>query len=161
MNHNITDWSVFKDVFEKFIANFSDAKVWCFTFVFTPIAAFIETYVFADWEFLKWLSLFMFLDMVTGIMKAVKRKEAVTSYGIRRTVVKALQYGIFLIVVHGLDNFRVKGEEIQVFGWLVTAAYSFLMGIEGKSILENLATLDESFDVGRFIDKIKDTISKN
>lgn len=160
LDHNVDDWGVFKDVAIKFASNFADVKIWTFTFIVTPLFTFTEKYLFADWEFLKWLSIFMMLDLLTGIAKAIKKKQAVTSYGIRRTVVKALQYGVFLIVMHGLDSFEVKGEKTELFGWIITGAYSFLMAVEGKSILENIVALDESFDVSIFIDKIKKVFEK-
>ena len=159
-DHTIDDWGVFKDCAIKFASNFIDVKVWTFTFVITPLFAFTEKYLFADWEFLKYLTVFMMLDLITGIAKAIKNKDAVTSYGIRRTVVKGLQYGVFLIVVHGLDSFEVKGEKSDVFGWIVTGAYSFLMGVEGKSILENIVSLDNRFDISVFIDRIKKVFEK-
>jgi phage-related holin len=158
--HTIDDWGVFKDCAVKFASNFIDVKVWTFTFVITPLFAFTEKYLFADWEFLKWLTVFIMLDLVTGIAKAVKKKQVVTSYGIRRTVVKALQYGVFLIVVHGLDSFEVKGEKTDVFGWIVTGAYSFLMGVEGKSILENIIVLDNRFDAKYFIEKVGEAFKR-
>jgi len=160
LDHNVDDWGVFKDCAIKFALNFADVKIWTFTFIVTPLFTFTEKYLFADWEFLKWLSIFMMLDLLTGIAKAIKKKQAVTSYGIRRTVVKALQYGVFLIVMHGLDSFEVKGEKTEIFGWIITGAYSFLMAVEGKSILENIAALDESFDIGRFIDMISDSFKR-
>ena len=159
-DHTIDDWGVFKDVALKFSANFADVKIWAFTFVITPLFAFTEKYLFADWEFLKWLVTFMMLDLVTGIAKAIKNKDAITSYGIRRTAVKALQYGAFLIVIHGLDSFEVKGEQVELFGWIVIWAYSFLMGTEGKSILENIVALDDKFDVSVLIEKIKKVFEK-
>ena len=159
-DHTIDDWGVFKDVALKFSANFADLKIWAFTFVITPLFAFTEKYLFADWEFLKWLITFMMLDLVTGIAKAIKNKHAVTSYGIRRTAVKALQYGAFLIVIHGLDSFEVKGERVEMFGWIVIWAYSFLMGTEGKSILENIIALNDKFDIQKFIEKITESIKK-
>ena len=160
LNHNIDDWAVFKDCATKFMTSFIDVKIWAFTFVITPLFAFTEKYLFADWEFLKWLTVFIMLDLVTGIAKAVKKKQVVTSYGIRRTVVKALQYGVFLIVIHGLDSFEVKGEKTEIFGWIVTGAYSFLMGVEGKSILENIVGLDDRFDVKYFIEKIGEAFKR-
>jgi len=160
LNHNVDDWGVFKDVAIKFASNFADVKIWTFTFIVTPLFTFTEKYLFADWEFLKWLVTFMMLDLVTGIAKAIKNKHAVTSYGIRRTAVKALQYGAFLIVIHGLDSFEVKGEQVELFGWIVIWAYSFLMGTEGKSILENIVALDDRFDVSALVEKIKKVFEK-
>lgn len=159
-DHTIDDWGVFKDCLLKFGLNFADLKVWTFTFVFTPIVAFTEKYLFADWQFLKWLALFMILDLITGIAKAWHNKQAITSYGFRRTVVKAVQYGTFLVVMHILDNFEIDGERTEMFGWIVTGAYSFLMGVEGKSILENIVALDDRFDVKHFIEKIGEAFKR-
>ena len=148
------DGVMFRDCLMRFVAHFGDVKIWLFTFIATPIMTFTEKYLFADWQFLKWLMLFMLLDLITGVTKAWHLKQAITSYGFRRTVIKAVQYGVFLIVMHILDNFEVDGERVELFGWIVTGAYSFLMGIEGKSILENIATLDKRFDIEYFIEKI-------
>jgi len=71
-----------------------------------------------------------------------------------------LQYGVFLIVIHGLDSFEIKGEKTEIFGWIVTGAYSFLMGVEGKSILENIVALDNRFDVKYFIEKIGEAFKR-
>jgi hypothetical protein len=71
-NHNIDDWDVFKDVALKFAANFGDIKVWTFTFVVAPLFSFTEKYLFADWEFLKYLAVFMMLDLATGIANAIQ-----------------------------------------------------------------------------------------
>ncbi len=160
MNHNSADWTVFKSVFSKFSANFLDFKIWLFTFSASPVFLVTEKYFFADWQFLKYLGVLVMLDTITGVMKAVKRNEAITSYGLRRTVVKIVQYGIFLIVVHVLDNFEVKGESISFFGWIVTAAYSFLIGVEAKSVLENIMALNDKFDIQKFIEKITESIKK-
>jgi toxin secretion/phage lysis holin len=159
--HNIDDWEVFRDCAVKFASNFVDIKIWAVTFVVAPLFTFTEKYLFADWEFLKFLTVFMALDLITGVAKALKKKEAVTSYGLRRTVVKAMQYGVFLIVVHGLDSFQVKGESVDIFGWIVTGAYSFLMAVEGKSILENIVAIDDRFDIASFIERIMKQFKKD
>jgi len=70
LNHNIDDWAVFKDCTAKFTSSFLDVKIWAFTFVLTPIFTFTEKYLFADWEFLKWLTVFIMLDLVTGVAKS-------------------------------------------------------------------------------------------
>jgi len=159
-NHTVGDFVMFKECAIKFASNFADIKIWAFTFVFTPIVTFTEKYLFADWQFLKWLALFMILDLITGILKAWHKKQAITSYGFRRTVVKAVQYGTFLVVMHILDNFEINGERTEMFGWIVTGAYSFLMRVEGKSILENIVTLDDRFDVKYFIEKIGEAFKR-
>ncbi len=159
-SHNIGDFVTFRDCAMKFLVSFIDIKIWLFTFVATPILTFTEKYLFADWQFLKWLALFMILDLITGIAKAWHNKQAITSYGFRRTVVKAVQYGTFLVVMHILDNFEVDGDKTEIFGWIVTGAYSFLMGVEGKSILENIVALDNRFDVKYFIEKIGEAFKR-
>ena len=151
---------MFRDCFLKFVQHIQDVKVWIFTFIATPAISFTEKYLFADWQFLRWLVLFMMIDLITGIIKAKHQGGAITSYGIRRTVIKAVQYGVFLIVMHILDHFEINGNPVEMFGWIVAGAYSFLMGIEGKSILENISVLDKRFDVGYFIEKIANAFKR-
>lgn len=139
---------------------FSDVKVWLFTVIATPLMLVTETYLFEDWEYLKWLMLLMFLDLVTGVLRAFLKKVQVTSKGLRQTVIKVIQYFIFLITIHVLTNFKIQGVEVELFAWITTSAYAFLIGIEAKSILENLAGFNDTFDATALIDKLKDVLPK-
>jgi hypothetical protein len=106
-NHNIDDWDVFKDVALKFAANFADIKVWTFTFVVAPLFSFTEKYLFADWEFLKYLAVFMMLDLATGIANALKDKE----YDL---IEENIQEGIYYINIHRANAW---GTSTQIDKW--------------------------------------------
>ena len=144
----------------KLITQFADIKLWLWTAGMTTGLAFIEQYIYRDWEFLKYLLVLVVVDLFTGVLAAMKAKVAVTSFGFRRSVLKLIQYGVFLIVMHALGSFSINGEVQTIYHWISQAGYIFLIGIESKSILENLGKLDERFDVGTFIDKIKSVLTK-
>lgn len=156
------DWNLndMKTAHVKLWAQFTDVKLWAWTFATTTFLQFVERYIYADWEFLKFLLVLMALDLFTGIIAAIKERIAVTSYGLRRSVLKGVQYGVFLIVMHVLSAFTINGEVQVVYQWVTQGAYIFLIGIEGKSILENIAKMDDRFDVAAFIDRIKEVFKK-
>lgn len=144
----------------KLLTSFTDVKLWLWTVVGTTGVAFVEQYVYRDWEFLKYLMVLMVIDLLTGVVNAVKRSEAVTSFGLRRSAIKLIQYGVFLIVMHILSTFTINGEVQTAYHWVTQGGYIFLIGVEAKSILENIAKLDDRFDIGSFIEKIKEVFTK-
>lgn len=114
-----------------------------------PVSEFISTYVFSDIGFLKWLAIAMMVDLITGIAKVIKNDGivAVTSSGLRGTIVKFLQYGAFIIITHVLVSFEVGGQKTMTdFPWLSKMAYEFIMLIEIKSVYENIVAIDSRFD---------------
>jgi len=88
----------------------------------------------------------VFLDTVTGVLAANKRKEVITSFAMRRTIVKLLEYLAVVIAAVTLGN--------SFEGWLFwlpefTAAY---VGItEFKSVIENVGMVD-------FWDRVRERI---
>lgn len=144
----------------KLLAQFADVKLWIWTALTTTVLTWIEQYVYRDWEFLKFLLVLMVLDLLTGVLNAFLKKEAVTSFGFRKTVLKAVQYGVFLIVMHVLSSFTINGETQSIYHWVTQGAYIFLLGIEGKSILENIAKLNSSFDLSEYLERIKSVFTK-
>jgi toxin secretion/phage lysis holin len=144
----------------KLWAHLSDVKLWLWTVVMTTGLAWVEQYVYRDWEFLKFLMVLMVIDLFTGVISAMKNKVAVTSLGLRRSVIKLIQYGVFLIVMHILSSFTINGEVQSVYHWVTQGGYIFLIGVEAKSILENIAKLDDRFDIGSFIERIKEVFTK-
>jgi phage-related holin len=137
---------------------FTDLKLWVLAGMFTPVWAFVNKYLWNDWEFLRWLSILLVLDLFSGVVKSWMKKVHIVSHGLRLTVIKIVQYGGFLIVIHVLENFTIKGETVAVYSWMTVPAYTLLMGIEAKSIFENLQELNRKFKLEDFIERIKDTI---
>lgn len=139
----------------KLVEKFMDVKLWLITALAAPAVHHINKYLFNDWQFIKWLLILMFLDLVTGLWRARQEDRMITSKGFRDSITKMIQYGIFLIVIHVLMNFEISGEPSGLFQWMDDAAYTFLMVIEAKSIWENITNVRANkFDLTWFIEKI-------
>jgi hypothetical protein len=127
-----------------------------------PLAAIIEAtqkYLFSDFEFLIWLTIAMIVDLITGITKVWVKKgmSAITSEGLRKTVAKLIQYGMFLIITNVLVNFTVKGEAISPLAFIGDWSFILLIMIEIKSVYENIIEMRPGLD---FVKKIITSISQ-
>lgn len=123
-------------------------------FTLAPFMTFIEKYLFSDWEFLGWVFLFVFLDTLTGVWKAIKRKD-LNSKSFGGVVIKIIVFSIFLIVIHALKDFTVGGKSSGWFDWVDNAAYGTLMVREAISIFENLAIIAPNFFPVKWIDRLR------
>lgn len=103
----------------------------------SPVVGFVEKYIFADWEFLKFLILFMTLDTVVSWWYHIKNKSF-SSKGFARLFTKIIIYSILLIIAHGFATHTVNGETIEPLKWFRTFICTALMVREGISIVENL-----------------------
>ena len=136
--------------------SFTDVKLWLVTSLIAPILMFVEKYIFSDWDFLIYLLLAMGFDIITALIK-VSIKDGIshiTSRGLRQSVVKSVQYFVFLATIHWITNIHVQGDRIEIYDWIIPIAYTFLMLIEIKSIWENLTGMGNGFDLSEFIKKI-------
>lgn len=136
--------------------SFGDAKLWLITYRIAPIIMFVEKFIFNDWEFLKYLLMVMVLDIITALLRVYLKEgsDNITSRGMRQTVIKTVQYFVFLITIHLLTNIHVQGERITIYDWILDVAYTFLIVIEVRSIWENLMGMSDKFDLSGFIEKI-------
>lgn len=101
----------------------------------------ISTYLFRDWEFLKWIAVLIVVDTVLGMVQAW-REHAFSSLGFSKFFVKIAMYGAGLIVTNVLYNFTIRGEHPTVLDWF---AYFMLVGMvirESISVLEKIAVLE-------------------
>ena len=74
----------------------------------------------------------IFIDLITGVWRAIKAKEAISSSIMRRTVTKFLVYQFAIITAFIIQTFLAP--EIPM-----TKLVSSVIGlVEAKSILENL-----------------------
>lgn len=138
----------------KLWEKFTDFKLWLLTALFAPAVHSINKYLFNDWGFIKWLLILMFLDLFSGLWRSKLEGNLITSKGLRDTVTKFIQYGVFLIVIHVLMNFEIDGHPVRIFSWMDDAAYTFLMVIEAKSIWENITKVRPKLDLNYFIERI-------
>lgn len=113
------------------------------------ISTLVNKYLFNDFEFLKWLIVVCFLDLLTGMWKVwiTQGYQAITSRGIRDTVSKIIQYGSFLIITHVLTHFQIGGKATYFnWQWINDVAYEFLILIEIKSVYENIVRINPKMD---------------
>ena len=129
-----------------------------------PIALmshFVNKYLFDNFEFLKWLIILVFVDLLTGVFKVWIKQgwQCVTSRGFRDTVSKIVQYGSFLIITHVLTHFQVGNGKVPYFSWqwINDAAYQLLILTEIKSIYENITIVNPKLD---FMKPILDKLTK-
>lgn len=73
------------------------------------------------------------LDLVSGILAAKKRKEPITSSGLKRTVVKILVYEVCIMLAYLVERYLTQG-----FLPACNIATSFVGITELKSVLENI-----------------------
>lgn len=84
------------------------------------------------------------VDLITGILKASKKKEATTSKGLRGTIDKAYTYCallLSLLVIFNLTSFT-SPEYNWLLNYSLNSVLIFSIWIEFKSILENLIAIN-------------------
>lgn len=82
----------------------------------------------------------MAIDLVFGWSKAKKRGEARTSYGLRRTVTKAVLYYALLFFAFMFDCI---GMFFYALPYMTMIGTAFILFIEGKSIIEKAHDKDK------------------
>lgn len=106
--------------------------------VFLPIRATIVT-----------VMVLTVLDLISGLVAARRRKETITSSGLKRTVVKTFVYELAVILGFLVDKYLTGGivPVINIVG-------GFIGITELKSILENLEEITGLSLVKLLIDKL-------
>lgn len=82
----------------------------------------------------------MTVDLLSGYNKAKQREEARTSYGLRRTVQKAVLYFALMLFAFLFDCI---GTFFYSLPFVTLVSSAFLVFIEGKSILEKAHDKDK------------------
>lgn len=141
---------------QKFAHRFIEIDIWGWIPYTAVFLVFFQKYVYNDWNFLIFLGVLMLVDLITGILKSVKKSgwSSIQSKGIRDTGIKLIEYGAFLITIHVLVAFQVDGKPL---GWLSYGdelGYSFLIVVEAKSIFENLQATNPDLNLKPLIDKL-------
>lgn len=84
------------------------------------------------------LFILILADQLTGIAKALKKGEEITSWGLRRTLNKILLYSGTLIGVYHISTLA-SGDLEPVISMVANVAPFYIAVIEFKSIIENAA----------------------
>jgi len=93
--------------------------------------------------------LLVMVDLVTGLMAARKRKEKITSLGLRRTISKLFIYEL-LIILSFLTETHLTGDLIP----LVKLFAGFVGITELKSVMENLDAISGEPIISKIVDKL-------
>jgi phage-related holin len=101
---------------------------------------FIETYIYADWQFLNFLLVLVVVNSVLGLYVQY-HKRSLSKKLINLWLQKILIYSCYLILVHIISHFTIEGEKNQYFGWFNGIANSALIIRESIYILENMGTI--------------------
>lgn len=118
-----------------------DATVAAMVALFTPLLTIMGSMVFL-----------VLCDLVTGILKAKKQGELITSYGIKRTVAKLGVYLLVILMSHVTELYLTQGT-IPVLNVVAS-----IIGItELKSCVENINILTG----GGVLDAVVRAISKH
>lgn len=104
------------------------------------VTAFIEKYVYNDWEFLKYLMILIIIDTVISWIYHLKQKDF-SSKGFGTIFIKILIYSGMLIVSHVIGNFTVEGGNVEIYTWFRSVVCNALIIRESISIIENSAKI--------------------
>lgn len=110
---------------EKTIVNYFTKVFAVMLVILAPIKAVLITVGFL-----------IFLDLISGIVAAVKRKESVSSAALRRTISKMIIYQTAVITGFFIEHYLLEGS-IPVS----KVVAGFIGIVEFKSILENFNTI--------------------
>jgi len=97
------------------------------------------------------------IDFVTGIIKAIIKKQARTSDGYKKTIIKFLQYGGAVVCGILLKYLSLHNSNMVQFAtfadYLTDGLVAFIIFIEITSIFENIYAVDTTTPFARYIVK--------
>lgn len=134
--------------------NLTNLKLWVLSGLFTGVYTFFVKYLYSDVTFLKWFLVVFLLDLITGTTKSIVQKQMVTSYLLRRTCLKGVQYFSFLILSHALVNFTVEGQQYIELSWLPKLCATYAILIEAKSVYENIEVINPGIKTAWIVRKL-------
>lgn len=109
----------------------------------------IDLMVNPSLNLLKAVGIAIVLDLATGILKAKMRKQARTSKGYRKTMVKLSQYLVPVLIL------SLAGKWIPEKADLLNSAAGYVMMfiiyIEVTSIFENLYEIDKTSTIAKYL----------
>lgn len=122
------------------ISEIADKGKWAVFFL--PIVAFIERYVFADWEFLIFFAVLVALDTLLGTVFAIQQRcLSPRKYG--SVLVKIIVYGSILIFGHIISHIEISDQRIPGGFAFTFLCYAGMVGVEGISILRNAGKINK------------------
>lgn len=115
----------------------------------------IKAQILPSHDLLAIMGMFIILDFVTGIIKAVILGIARTSTGYRRTIIKFMQYGGALLIGMAIKYMSVTykdfGDTGKYADWLTSGLLIFIIFIEITSVLENVYAVDKTTPFSKYV----------
>lgn len=108
------------------------------------VAGLIDTYIFQDWGFIKYLFIMVALDTILGVRKSIIQKNFLWK-NLTALKDKLIVYTSILVLVHVMTSFTVDDEIVTWFSWLRISVFSSLMAKEGFSSLKNISATNKSY----------------
>jgi len=110
---------------KSFLEFVSKYALWLLLYI-TPIHPFFVT-----------ISILLFFDLVTGITKAVKNSERITSRRMRDTIIKLVFYSIAVFISFQVDKTLISDSSLV----LTKIVGGYIMLIEFQSNIENISEI--------------------
>lgn len=121
----------------------------------TPLIGWLESYMFCDWEFVRFLAILVAGDTFLGFIKAWKDHK-LHSRGFAQIFLKLISYMSILILTHVLTHYKVHGDPSKIFIWFDDMAYAAMIVREAISILENIAGIYPQAVPGWLLKRLKE-----
>ncbi|WP_266206241.1 phage holin family protein [Pontibacter kalidii] len=119
-----------------------------FASIYQEAGEWFNKYVFADWDFVPFLVIFVTIDTFTGVYVNAKLKR-LHSFKMRSVFEKLQQYAVGLIIIHGIASHLVDGSPNQVVHMLVPflkgGFYVYMLVCEAISVEENLSKIGKGY----------------
>ena len=115
------------------------------------IIASLAALVSSDPQLIVLVIFLVFLDTITGMIAAAKRKERITSKRLTMTTVKLIEY--YLLAAASL----AVGNSFGILSWLPSTMFLYIALTELFSIFENVSQTNEKLRA--YLEKIKKKIN--
>lgn len=136
--NNILELLDIKDDIQAFINFLATTKGYMIVLSITSAGwfAFIEKFIFRDWEFLTYLIIIVILDTLSGVYRNFK--DFSFSLLTRKLMRKFFYYMIFLVMIHGLRHFTVGGKENLLLNFVDIFFFGVIYLREADSVCRNM-----------------------
>jgi hypothetical protein len=118
-------------------------NAWEWKIALSSVLALLGEMFMTRLDFVALVALLVLADLMTGLVRAWRTREKIESGKLRRTVIKTIEYALFLAVAVGISNtFGVNGDLPIIAGilaYLAEISFCFVAITELRSIGENLA----------------------
>lgn len=121
----------------------------------SPVIYIIETYLFNDWELLKYILVLIVLDFIWGLRLAWKEKN-ISLQGFKKAGEKLIQYATLLILGHILLHVKSDNDAIPALAYLTTLIHGYIISREGFSILEKQALINPKYVPSWLLERLKE-----